>query len=125
MTRHWTIVLMVLLIAIVAWGLMVETGTVSVTFNGEQLTGPFKGVIATGGFIVSTVALFCLAIVLAFVFSGLGLMLLGFFLFGGLILAGVMLPFLFPLLVPLVIVWIFIALTKWVRQDGADSNRPL
>lgn len=116
MTRNWAIALSVLLLAIVAWGLLVGAD-VSVTLNGEQLTGSFKGVVATGGFIVAAVAFFCVAILLVFVFSGVGLIVLGCLLLTGLIIATIAVPVLFPLLAPLVIVWVFIAATKREKHD--------
>jgi hypothetical protein len=56
---------------------------------------------------LTTVILFCVALLLAFVFAGVGLIVVGCFALVGLILAAVALPFLLPLLIPLFIVWLF------------------
>ena len=59
---------------------------------------------------------FCAAIFLLFVFAGIGIFILGCMIFAALILSGLVFPFLLIPLLPLAIVWIFIAIT---RKTGA------
>lgn len=112
MAKKLAIVLAVLMLAIVAWGLFLERNAVTIVINGQQVTGPLKDAIGAGGLVVALIALFCAATLLVFDFAGIGLLMLGCIVFGGMILAGLAFPFLLPLLVPLAILWGFIALTQ-------------
>ena len=47
-----------------------------------------------------------------FVFAGVGLVILGFFVFFGVIMVGFLFPFFWPVLAPLLIVWAFIAIAQ-------------
>jgi len=47
-----------------------------------------------------------------FVFAGIGVIVLGFFVIVGVILAGFAFPFLLPLLIPLAILWGFVAIAR-------------
>ena len=61
---------------------------------------------------MATVILFCVAILLAFVFAGVGLVIVGSLALVVVILAAVSLPFLLPLIIPLFIVWAFCAILR-------------
>ena len=110
--KKLAIALAVLMLAIVAWGLFLESNAVTIVINGQQVTGPLKGVIGAGGLVVALIALFCAAILLVFVFAGIGVIVLGFFLLVGMILAVLAFPFLLPLLIPLAVLWGFVAITR-------------
>lgn len=112
MTRKVAIVLAFVMLAIVAWGLFFEAGTTRIIINGQELVGPLRGAIGAAGLIIGLIALFCAAIVLLFVFAGIGIFILGGVIVAGLILAGFVFPVLLFLLLPLSIVWLFIALTR-------------
>jgi hypothetical protein len=112
MTKKLALVLAILLLSIVAWAIFFEHSNVSVIVNGQPVVAPWVGVAGITGWIVGAVALFCLAIVLAFVFAGVGLLILGFFVLAGLVVAWLMFPLLLLLLVPLALVWIFIAIIR-------------
>ena len=49
MTKKLAITLAVLMLAIVAWGLFLESNAVTIIINGQQVTGPLKGAIGTAG----------------------------------------------------------------------------
>jgi hypothetical protein len=100
------------MLAIVAWGLFYEGGETHIIVNGQELSGPLKGVIGAAGFIVASIALFCAAILLVFVFAGVGLFVLGALVLLGLVVVGFTFPWLLAVLIPLAIVWIFIAATR-------------
>jgi hypothetical protein len=95
------------MIVFLAWALYIGGDGVSIIINGREITGPFGAIIGAWGFILTLVILFCVAILLAFVFVGVGLIVLGSFALVGLILAAIAFPFLLPLLIPLFIVWVF------------------
>ena len=112
MTKKLAIALALIMLVIVAWGLFVEGGATKIIINGQELTGPLKGAVGAAGLIVALIALFCAGIFLVFVFAGVGIIVLGCVMVLGLILAGFTFPLLLVLLIPLAIVWAFIALTR-------------
>ncbi|HUW76179.1 MAG TPA: hypothetical protein VMV70_05820 [Gallionella sp.] len=116
MARKVAIVLAIVMLAIVAWGLFFEAGSTSIIINGHELIGPLQGAIGAAGLIIGLTALFCAAIFLLFVFAGIGIFILGVVILAGLFMAGFAFPFLLVLLLPLAIVWLFIAVT---RKTGA------
>ena len=112
MARKVAIVLAIVMLAIVAWGLFFEAGSTSIIINGHELIGPLQGAIGAAGLIIGLPALFCAAIFLRFVFAGIGIFILGGVILAGLFMAGFAFPFLLVLLLPLAIVWLFIAVTR-------------
>ncbi len=110
------LLLALVVVALLAWVLFRSSGVV-ITVNGEPLTGPVKVAAEGWGLLVAVVALFCAAILLAFVFAGIGLIVLGVLVLAGLVLAWLAFPFLVPLLVPLFLVWLFVAAVR-----GSDSG---
>ncbi len=112
MTKKMAIVLALVMLAVVAWGVFVEGGATRIVINGQELTGPFKGAVGAAGMIVAAVALFCAAIFLVFVVAGVGIFVLGCFIALGLLLSGLMFPYLLLVLIPLAIVWVFIAMAR-------------
>ncbi len=107
MVRRLALILAIFMFVFLVWALFVGSDVVSITINGRQITGPFGAAIGVWSFILTLVILFCVAILLAFVLAGVGLVILGSLALVGLILAGIALPFLLPLLIPLFIVWVF------------------
>jgi len=112
MAKKAAIALAFVMLIILAWGLFFEARSTRIFINGQELIGPFKGTIGAAGLIVGMIALFCAAIFLIFVFAGIGIFILGGVIVVGLILAGFAFPFLLVLLLPLAIVWLFIAVTR-------------
>jgi len=112
MAKKLALILAILMIAFLAWSLLGLTTNVSVNINGREITGPFGAVLGLWGTILTAVVLFCVAILLAFVFAGVGLVIVGSLALVGIILVAVSLPFLLPLIIPLFIVWIFCAIFR-------------
>jgi hypothetical protein len=110
MAKKLAIALAILMLALVVWGLFFENNATTIVINGQQVTGPLKGAIGAGGMVVALIALFCVATLSVFVFAGIGLIVLGGLILFGVILAGFAFPFLLPLLIPLAVVWGFIAI---------------
>ena len=101
---------LILMIILFVWVLYSSTTDVSIIINGKPITGPLAPAIGLWKLILASVILFSVAILLAFVFAGVGLVILGCLALVGLILVALALPFLLPLLIPLFIVWAFCAL---------------
>lgn len=111
MVRSSALILVVVLLALLGWMALHASG-VTIMVNGHELAGPAKLAAEGWGLLVGIVGLFCAAILLTFVFAGIGLILLGVFVLAGLLLAWLAFPFLLPLLIPLVIVWLFVAAVR-------------
>ena len=112
MSRKVAIALTLIMLLVVAWGIFFEAGSTKIIVNSQELSGPLGGTIGVAGLIVGLTALFCAAIFLLFVFAGIGVVILGGVIVAGLIVAGAAFPFLLILLLPLAIVWAFIAITR-------------
>jgi hypothetical protein len=112
MAKKAAIAFAFVMLVIVAWGFLFEAGSTRIIIDGHELTGPLKGTIGAAGLIVGLIALFCAAIFLLFVFAGIGIFILGGVIVAGLTLAGFAFPFLLVLLLPLAVVWVFIAITR-------------
>ena len=115
MAKKAAIALAIVMLVIVAWGLFFAAGSTRIIINGQELTGPLIGTIGAAGLVIGLIALFCAAIFLLFVFAGIGIFILGGVIVAGLILAGFAFPLLLVLLLPLAIVWVFIAI---IRKTG-------
>jgi hypothetical protein len=116
--KNVALVLVLVVLALLAWVLL-SSSHVVITVNGQPLSGPMRLAAEGWGVLVAVVALFCAAILLAFVFAGIGLLVLGALVFAGVLLAWLAFPFLLPLLIPLVIVWLFVAAFRG-RRSGKD-----
>jgi len=124
MTKGIAVALVVVLLGLIGW-VAFQSSEVTIMVNGETLRGPAKLAAEGWGVLVGVVALFCVAILLAFVFAGIGLVVLGALVLAGLVAAWIAFPFLLPLLIPLVIVWLFIALLRGrneKRAPGTDAG---
>ena len=116
MSKTLAVALAVVMLVLVAWGLFFEAGSTTIVVKGKELTGPLKGAIGAFGLVVASIAFLCAAILLVFVFAGVGLFVLGCVMIVGVILAGFAFPWLLLLLIPLALVWVFIAITR--KQDA-------
>jgi len=114
--RKLALILAALMVLLLVLSLMTPAGTVSVTINGQEVTGPLSTVLGVWGTLLAAVVLLCVAILLAFVFAGVGLIILGVFVLVGLILAVVAVPFLLPILIPLFLVWVFCSIARRTKN---------
>lgn len=105
------IALVIVVLAMLAVVLL-QSSDIAIIVNGQKLVGPAKLAAEGWGVLVAIVAFFCVAILLAFVFAGVGLMVLGALVLAGLLATWLAFPFLLPLLIPLFVVWIFIAAVR-------------
>ncbi len=112
MVKKTALILSLGLVAFLIWMLLGPMHGVGVTINGHELTGPIGGLVGVWGVMVAGVVLFCVAVLLVFVFVGVGLVVVGALALVGVILAAVALPFMLPLLIPLFIVWLFCCIVR-------------
>jgi hypothetical protein len=112
MAKKFAVVLAILIAVVALWGLMFENNAITILINGKEVSGPLKGMIGAGGMIVALIALICLAILLALAFAGTGIFVLGCMVVGGVIFAAIMFPFLLPSLIPLTLIWAFVAVVR-------------
>lgn len=115
MAKKLAIALAIFMLAFVVWGLFFENNAMTIVINGQEVTGPLKGAIGAGGMAVALIALLCAATLSVFVFAGIGIIFLGALVLGAVALAWLAFPFLLPLVIPLAIVWGFVALVSRKR----------
>lgn len=118
MSKKFAIALAVALLLIAAWALGVGSDSFSIVVNGQPVHGLLKGAIGVSGLLAALITGFCVAILLLFVFAGIGIFVLGGVVFVGMILTWVEFPFIWPLLVPLALLWLFVAIA---RRAGASK----
>ena len=83
-----------------------------IEWDGDQIDGPFGMLVgalfAGGGVLIAAVVLVCVATLLALVFAGVGVMLIGALALGAVLLAAALSPLLLPLLIPAGIIWLLV-----------------
>jgi len=109
--KNIAIVLVIFLLGLLAWVLL-QSSDIAIIVNGHKLVGPAKFAAEGWGVLVAIVALFCTAILLVFVLAGTGLMVLGVLVIAGVVAVCFAFPFMLPLLIPLFLVWIFVAAVR-------------
>jgi predicted exporter len=112
MIKKLALVFIVLMIAILAVALFGPFRIASITINGHEIVRPFGIAVGVWAVILTAITLFCVAIVLSFVFAGIGILIVGILALVGVIVAAVALPFLLPLLIPLLILWVFCSIVR-------------
>ena len=103
MPKNLALVMSIILLSFLLWFLVTFEYDQFATIDGQMITGPAG---ANLGAVFTTVVLFCVAILLVFVFVGVGLILISCLVLTGFILTVVYLPFLLPILLPLLVVWV-------------------
>jgi hypothetical protein len=103
MLRKTGFILAILLVVLLVWFWAALPYGGFFTINGHMITGPLGSFL---GAILTAIILFCVAVLLAFVFAGVGLVVFGSIVLVGFILATIALPFLLPILIPLLIIWL-------------------
>ena len=117
MVKKLALITIALLAIYMVVSLVVTNHGLSIVVNGHEITGPFQSFVDLGEMIIATIVLFCVGILLAFVFTGVGLLLVGVFAFVMIVLAAVLLPFIIPLLIPLFILWMFCCIVKSIAKS--------
>ncbi len=111
MAKRTVMALVILMLALAAWGVFFENNAISIVVNGKEITGPLKGAIGAGGMLIALIALLCAATLLVLVFTGVGIIVLGILILVGVIAFAMASPLLLTLLIPVAIVWLVVAMT--------------
>ena len=112
MSKKLGVTLTIALLALIAWGLLVESNSFSFVVDGQPVTGPLKGVVGAAGLVAALIAGLCAAIILLFAFAGTAMIVLGGVVLAGMIVALIVFPFMWPLLIPLALLWLFVAIAQ-------------
>ncbi|MEK6730803.1 MAG: hypothetical protein AABY34_01280 [Pseudomonadota bacterium] len=67
---------------------------------------------ATFGFLVAGTVIFCVAVLLLFILTGIGALILGIIFFVWTVIAIILFPIFFPILLPLFLVFVFFSLMR-------------
>jgi hypothetical protein len=86
--------------------------------NGYRLPTPVDALAGAFGIAVATIVMFFVGILLVCVFAGVGMILVGVFAMVLFVLATVTLPFMIPLLLPLLVIWLFCCILKAVFKTA-------
>ena len=117
MVKKLALITIALLAVYMVASMVVTNNGLSIIVNGHEITNAFQGFVGLGEAIIATIVIFCVGILLAFVFTGVGLLLVGIFALVLMVLAAVLLPFIIPLLIPLFILWMFCCIVKSIATS--------
>jgi hypothetical protein len=97
------------LFALLLWNVFASSGDMVVNVDGDEIDGPLGALLAMlfagGGTLIAALAMLVVAAVLAVVFAGVGIILIGGLGIGAVVLALAVSPLLLPLLLPLAVIW--------------------
>lgn len=106
------------LIALIAWDMLADSGGIQI--DGEEFDGPFGTllglVFGSIGLIIGTLVVLCVGALLAVVFAGVGVLVIGALALAALLALVAVSPLLLPLLVPAAIIWFFVARSRRNRM---------
>lgn len=107
--RKTAIFIIAFLFALLLWNVFATGGEMVVDFDGDRVDGPLGALLALlfagGGTLIALLAVLVAGAVLAVVFAGVGIVLIGSFGIGAAVLALAVSPLLLPLLLPLAAIW--------------------
>ena len=91
-----------------SWG-----NDMTVNFDGDEIDGPLGWMLATlfagGGTLLAIFTTLMMGVLLAVVFAGVGVILLGSLAIGAVVVALAISPLLLPLVIPVALVWYFMS----------------
>lgn len=99
-----------------SWG-----NDMTVNFDGEEIDGPLGWMLATlfagGGTLLAIFITMMVGVLLAVIFAGVGVMLLGSLGIGAIVLALAISPLLLPLAIPVLLVWYLVSRPRKVSLE--------
>jgi hypothetical protein len=105
--------LILFLCALLLWDLLFSFGDASFHIDGEEFDGPIGAMLgvllAGGGTLIGLLVVLVVGVILAVVFAGVGIVIVGALAIAGLAVAAAIVPFLIPLLLPLALVWYLVS----------------
>ncbi|MGX4642762.1 hypothetical protein [Massilia sp. SYSU DXS3249] len=117
--------LILLFCALLLWDLLFTFGDASFHIDGEEFDGPFGAMLGIllggGGMLIGLLVTIVVGAVLAVVFAGVGIVVIGALACAGIAVAAAVVPFLLPLLLPLALVWYLVSRSRrnrMVRQPA-------
>lgn len=102
----WIWAIVIILVLVIGWHFLLPLLGLSIALTA-----------GVWSVIVGTVTALCIAILLFFVFTGVGIFILGLLAFIWGIVAIILFPIIFPIVVPLLIILLFISFLKRRRQE--------
>ena len=100
----FTLLLMLILVA--AWHVLLPLLDISIAITAS-----------VWGIAIATIVLICIATLLFFVFTGIGVLILGGFVFVWTILAIILFPLLFPALIPILLLMLVVAIISKKKKS--------
>ncbi|MFC5549926.1 hypothetical protein [Massilia aerilata] len=104
------------LFALLLWNVFAFGGDSVVSIDGDEFDGPLGALIAMlfagGGTLIAMLVLLVVGVVLAVVFAGVGIILIGGLGIGAVVLALAISPLLLPLLLPLALIWYMVGRSR-------------
>lgn len=108
--------LLLFLFVMVAWEAMAGSSGMSINIDGEQIDGPLGVLFAGGGLLIAAAVMLFVAVLLAVLFAGLGVLAVGALVLVTLLVGVLVSPLLLPLAVVLAIVW-------YLARDGRAQRK--
>ena len=108
------------LFALLLWNVFVYGSGPVVNFDGDEIDGPFGALLAMlfagGGTLIAALVMLVVGVVLAVVFAGVGIILIGGLGIGAVVLALAISPLLLPLVLPLALIWYMVGRSRKNRM---------
>lgn len=101
-TFSWLIAIVLILLLVFGWHLVLPVLGLTMVVTA-----------VTWGVVVATITMLSIVIILFFVFSSVGILVLGIFGFLWVIVAIILFPVIFPIVIPLLIIFLFIGFFLW------------
>jgi hypothetical protein len=123
--------IILILCALLLWDLLFTFGDASFHIDGEEFDGPLGAMLGVllggGGMLIGLLVTIVVGAVLAVVFAGVGIVVIGALAFAGFAVAAAIVPFLLPLLLPLALIWYLVSRSRRNRvvNQQAVQARPL
>lgn len=110
------IFLIALLFSLLLWNVFASSAGMSFDIDGDEIDGPLGALaallFASGGTLIAVLVMLVVGAVLAVVFAGVGIILIGGLGIGALVLALAVSPLLLPLLLPLTVIWFLVSRSR-------------
>jgi hypothetical protein len=119
--------IILVLCALILWDLLFTFGDASFHIDGDEIDGPLGAMLGIllggGGVLIGLLVTVVVGAVLAVVFAGVGVVIIGALAIAGVAVAAAIVPFLLPLLLPLAVIWYLVSRSRKnrvVRQQAVS-----
>jgi hypothetical protein len=108
--------IILILCALLLWDLLFTFGDASFHIDGEEFDGPLGAMLGVllggGGMLIGLLVTIVVGAVLAVVFAGVGIVVIGALALACFAVAAAIVPFLLPLLLPLALIWYLVSRSR-------------